>query len=83
MTRFEVADLLEGFALDVEHIRGVSHRRPEAFAEDKSEVVGRMRAKAKEMRTIPTTAKPLPVLHPCIIQVDRREVRVEIRGRRA
>ena len=82
MLPHDVAAELEQFAIDVERIRGASHRNPEAFVEDKSEVVHKMRLRAKELRTGPRERKPLPVLHPGTVPIGRREVRVEVRGRR-
>lgn len=80
MLPHDVASMLEQFAIDVERIRGISRNNPHQFVEDKSEVVGAMRAKAKELRTVPV--EPLPMLRPGAVDVGRRSVRVEVRGRR-
>ncbi len=82
MTPHELASRLEHFASRVRAIRPVDHRRPDIFFEDRSEVIAEMLAEAREMRTVPTMRKPLPVLRPGTIQVGRRSVAVEVRGRR-
>ena len=82
MKLVDVAAMLEQFAIDVEHIRGVSTKNPHAFVEDKSEIVGAMRAKARELRTVPVQPKPLAMLRPGAIEVGRRAVHVELRGGR-
>ena len=82
MLPHDVAAMLEQFAFDVERIRGVSRHDMHAFVEDKSEIVGRLRAKARELRTVPVMPKPLPMLRPGAVDVGRRSVRVEVRGGR-
>ena len=89
MTRVQYAAELEAFAREVERIRGVSARNPHIFVEDKSEVVARLRARAKDLRTVAPERKPPPVMRPGIIVIPAgltaprpREVRVEVRRRR-
>ena len=82
MLPHDVASMLEQFAIDVERIRGISRNNPHQFVEDKSEVVGALRAKAKELRTVPVARKPLPMLRPGAVDVGRRSVRIEVRGGR-
>ena len=82
MTPSAVADLLEAFAVKVLELPGVSRTRPHAFTEAKSELRGEILRKAAELRTVPAAPKPLPVLRPGFVQVGRRSVAVEVRGRR-
>ena len=82
MLPHDVASMLDQFAIDVERIRGISRNNPHQFVEDKSEVVGALRKKARELRTVPVIPKPLPMLRPGSFNVGRRSVRVEVRGGR-
>ncbi len=83
MTPRAVADMLEEIATKVLELPGVSRTRPHAFVEAKSELRGEILRKAAELRTVPASPKPLPVLRPGSIQVGRRSVAVEVRGRRS
>ena len=82
MLPHDIAAMLEQFAHDVGRIRGVCRHNPHAFVEDKSEIVGALLKKARELRTVPVVRKALPVLRPGAIDVGRRSVRVEVRGGR-
>ena len=86
MTPHAVADLLERFATEVLELPGVSRTRPHAFVEAKSELRGEIMRKAAELRTglVPPKSPliSLPALRPGSIQVGRRVVAVEVRGRR-
>ena len=82
MLPHEIAELLEGFATDVERLPGVSRTNPHAWGEAKSDLVHAMRCRAKVFRTVPVMPKPLPVMRPGSIEVGRRSVAVEVRGRR-
>ena len=79
----EFAFRLEHFASRVRAIRPVDHRRPDIFFEDQSEVIAALMAEARALRTAPAAPKlPLPVLRPGSVEVGRRSVTVEVRGRR-
>ena len=83
MTPREFASRLEHFANRVRAIRPVDHRRPDIFFEDRSEVIAELIAEARGLRTVTVTPKPTPpVLRPGSVQVGRRSVAVEVRGRR-
>ena len=78
----EIAELLEGFATDVEQLPGVSRTNPHIFGEQKSELAHKLRIKAKTFRTTPRIAPPAPLaIKPGTITVGRREIRVETRRR--
>lgn len=82
MLPHDVAAMLEEYALEVEHLPGVSRINPHAFVEAKSELIHKLRLKAREMRTVPVIPKPLPMLRPGAVDVGRRSVQVEVRGGR-
>ncbi len=88
MTDAEIASMLEGFATKVLELPGVSRTRPHVFVEAKSELRGEMMRTVAELRTAPVMPKPTPVLRPGVIDIHaspinrRREVVVEVRGRR-
>lgn len=50
MSEFDAAALLEHYARKVERIRGACHRNPDAFVEDKSQVLAEMRADVRRLR---------------------------------
>ena len=85
MTGVDVAELLERYAVQVNELPGVSRTNPHAFAEAKSELAGMMRSRAKELRTVIRTSPPALVgaIRPGVRTIGRREVRVEVRGRRS
>ena len=85
VTDAEHAAELEAFALEVEQLRGVSRTRPHAFAEGKSELAGRMRRRAIELRTIrrmPDDAGAAGTFQPRMLTLRGRRIPVEVRASR-
>lgn len=78
----EAAALVDHFIGRIMSIRCVSHHDPEAFFEDRSEVVAEMRAKVRELRTVEKpTPRPAPI-QAGVRTIRGRDVRVEVRKRR-
>ncbi len=53
MTPLQVAELIEGYALRVEQMRGPSSRTPHGHSDDKLTLVDEMRGHARALRTQP------------------------------
>ncbi len=84
MTPHAVADMLEGYALEVLELPGVSRTRPHAFVEAKSELRGKILRKVAELRTVPAgrpALAPKPVFRPGVRTIGCREVQVEVKRR--
>ena len=82
LTHVEFADELEELAGLVVRLPGVSRRNPHAFAEAKSELAGRIRSRASELRAGIAARQNAATIIPGPRVIDRRRVLVEVRRSR-